>query len=370
MKRIIIAPDSFKGTLSASEAAEIMRTAAVHVVPDAEVILIPIADGGEGTIDALRAEKIYSTATGPFFDRIDTFWGELNGSAVIESAACCGLPLVAGKENPAATTTYGVGELIGEALDRNFSDIIIALGGSSTNDAGCGMAAALGVRFIGDCGDFIPTGGTLDKVLNIDITNRDMRLRGVTVMAMCDVKNPLYGKNGAACIFAPQKGAGADMVRILDNGLFHISRVIKRDLGIDVSSLEGAGAAGGMGAGVVAFLGGILKSGIDIILDTVNFDDRLRGASLVLTGEGRFDSQSLNGKVIGGIAKRTKKAGVPLIAIAGSAEDAKNCYDSGITAVFSIQRKPLPFCEAIQETKRNLYLTTENVIRTFFALRE
>lgn len=368
MIKIIVAPDSFKGTLSACKVAEIMCVAVCDVLPDAEVIAVPTSDGGEGTIEALCAKKIQTVASNPFFEPINTFYGDFKGCAVIESAACCGLPLSAGRENPSLTTTYGVGEFIKKALDDGYTDIIAALGGSSTNDAGCGMAAALGVRFTGDDGEFIPTGGTLKAVRHIDISHLDLRIRNATVTAMCDIINPLYGKNGAAYIFAPQKGADEEMVICLDEGLRHISSVIKRDLGIDVSSLEGAGAAGGMGAGVVAFLGGRLKSGIDIVLDAAGFDDMLCGASLVLTGEGRFDSQSLDGKVICGIAKRTKKAGIPLIAVAGSIEDVENCYDAGVTAVFSIQRTPLPFCEAVLRTERDLYSTVVNVIRTFTAL--
>lgn len=367
--RIITAPDSFKGTLSAREAADIMRAAIKEVLPDAEIIAVPTADGGEGTIEALCAEKIKASVSNPFFESIPAFFGDFNGCAVIESAACCGLPLAAGRENPTLTTTYGVGELIKKALDGGYCHIIAALGGSSTNDAGCGMAAALGVRFYGDEKKFIPVGGTLAKVRHIDISALDVRIKNVSVTAMCDITNPLYGPDGAAYIFAPQKGADEEMVKRLDEGLRNIASVIKADLGTDVSQLDGAGAAGGMGAGMAAFLGAKLKSGIDVVLDAAGFDEMLCGASLVLTGEGRFDSQSLQGKVICGIAKRTKKAGIPLIAIAGSAEEVENCDNAGITAVFSIQRRPMPYHEAILYTKRNLYITTANIIRTFTAFR-
>lgn len=369
MIKIIIAPDSFKGTMSASEVSDIMYSAVRDNLPNAEIIIVPIADGGEGTIEALRAKKNYAVVQNPFFEPIHSYYGDFNGSAVIESAACCGLSLAAGRENPSITTTFGVGELIKKALDDGYTKIITALGGSSTNDAGCGMAAALGVRFTGNNGTFIPTGGTLSEIRGIDMSQLDMRIRHTTITAMCDITNPLFGINGAAFVFAPQKGANADEVNHLDTGLRHISSVIKQDLNLDVTSLEGAGAAGGMGAGVVAFLSGKLKSGIDIVLDTAGFDQILNGACLVITGEGRFDSQSLNGKVISGIAKRTKQAGIPLITVAGSADDVEGCYDTGITAIFSIQRTPLPFSEAVLRSKRDLYAVVSNIIRTFTAFK-
>ncbi len=367
MLKIIIAPDSFKGTLSAREAAEIMSRAAGDILPDAEIITVPIADGGEGTIEALHAHKIYTVVNNPYFEPIHSYYGDYNGSAVIESAVCCGLPLVAERKNPALTSTYGVGELIKQALDDGYRNIIIALGGSSTNDAGCGMAAALGVRFTGKNGDLIPTGKTLGDIEHIDMSQLDFRIRQTEITAMCDITNPLYGINGAAYVFAPQKGAKCDEVKLLDDGLRHISKIIQKDLSMDISMLEGSGAAGGMGAGVMAFLGGTLKSGIENMLHAADFDRLLYGASLVITGEGHFDSQSIKGKVISGIAGRTQKLNIPLIVVAGSVEEVNNCYDMGITSVFSIQRTPLPFNEAVLRTKSDLYAAVNNIIRTFIA---
>ena len=233
---------------------------------------------------------------GPYFEKLDAFYGILpdGRTAVIEMAACAGLPLVGERKNPLLTTTYGVGELILDAARRGCRKIIVGLGGSATNDAGCGMAAALGVRFEGKGGSFIPTGGTLSDVKKITV-NLPPELCGVEIVAMCDIDNPLYGEKGAACIFAPQKGADAGAVRLLDEGLIHISKIIKRDLGVDVSAIPGGGAAGGMGAGMVAFLGSSLRPGIETVLDTVGFDRALQGADLVLTGEGRLDTQSLLG---------------------------------------------------------------------------
>ncbi|MDD4772593.1 MAG: glycerate kinase [Eubacteriales bacterium] len=369
MIKIIIAPDSYKGTLSASDVANIMYSAIRNNLSDAEIIIVPIADGGEGTIEALHAVKIYETVSNPYFEPIKSFYGDIKGSAVIESAACCGLPLVAGRENPLLTTTFGVGEMIKKALDDGYRNIIIALGGSSTNDAGCGMAAALGVCFYGKNGLFIPTGGTLCEIQHIDISGLDRRLREASVTGMCDITNPLYGMNGAAHMFAPQKGANREETEYLDDGLRHISSVIKESLDIDVSSIEGAGTAGGMGAAAVAFLGGKLTKGIDVVLDAVGFDDMLCGTSLVITGEGRFDLQSIGGKVISGIAERTKKAGIPLISVAGSVEEFTGYNELGITAVFSIQQIPIPFSESVLRTKKDLYSTVCNVIRTFYAAR-
>lgn len=369
MIKIIIAPDSYKGTLSAYEVGEIMYSAVRDILPDAKIILVPTADGGEGTIDALKAVKIYKTVYNPYFEPIKSFYGDFNGSAVIESAACCGLPLIPGRENPLLTTTFGVGEMIQKSLDDGYRNIILALGGSSTNDSGCGMAAALGVCFYGKSGLHIPTGSTLCEINDIDVSGLDMRLREASISVMCDINNPLYGINGAAFMFAPQKGANREETEYLDAGLRHISGVIKRCLNIDVALLEGAGAAGGMGAAAVAFLGGKLTKGIDVVLDAVGFDDMLSGASLVITGEGRFDNQSIGGKVVSGIAKRTKRARIPLISISGSVEEVSRYNELGITAVFSIQQIPMPFSESILRTKKDIYSTVSNVIHTFYASR-
>jgi glycerate kinase len=281
-------------------------------------------------------------------------------------AACAGLPLVDGRANPMLTTTYGVGQLIADAARRGCKKIILGLGGSATNDFGAGAAAALGVNFFNkDDENFTPTGGTLADVVNIDMSYMLQALKGVELVTMCDIDNPLYGKTGAAYIFGPQKGADAAMVEVLDKGLRAISKVAKRDLGVDVSELAGAGAAGGMGGGMVAFFGSQLKMGIDVVLDTVGFDKLLAGADLVLSGEGKIDSQSIRGKVVVGVARRAKRQNVPVVAVVGGIDDDVDAaaYAEGVEAIFSINRKPVDFAIAKTRSKENLRLTMDNLMR-------
>ena len=359
--KILIVPDSFKGTLSASEVCDAIGDGILSEIPDAEIIKIPVADGGEGSSDALGAERIFVSVHGPLGETCDAFIGKLNQTAVIEMASCAGLPLVKGRENPEVTGTYGVGELILKALDLGFRDFLLCLGGSATNDCGCGMAACLGVSFENEKGEkFIPVGGTLKDIRKIDLSNIDKRLLDSRIRAMCDVKNPLYGENGAAYVFAPQKGADEECVKRLDYGLRCFAEACNSSLGTDVSLLEGGGAAGGMGAGVVALLKGKLVRGIDAVLDAASFDERLDGADAIISGEGRFDSQSFGGKVISGIAERAGE--VPLIAVCGSVDrDIEKL--SEICSVFSIQSTPLRFEDAIKHSKRDLYFTSKNIAR-------
>ncbi len=369
MKKIIVIPDSFKGTLSSAENCEICCAEILSAFPGCEVVSVPVADGGEGSVDcflaALGGKKVLVAVKGPYFEKLDAFYGILpdGRTAVIEMAACAGLPLVGERKNPLLTTTYGVGELILDAARRGCRKIIVGLGGSATNDAGCGMAAALGVRFEGKGGSFIPTGGTLSDVKKITV-NLPPELCGVEIVAMCDIDNPLYGEKGAACIFAPQKGADAGAVRLLDEGLIHISKIIKCDLGVDVSAIPGGGAAGGMGAGMVAFLGSSLRPGIETVLDTVGFDRALQGADLVLTGEGRLDTQSLRGKVVIGVARRAKKHGVPVVAVVGGYDaDLDAVNQEGVSAIFSINRLPEPLEVSGPKTRENFALTLRNILR-------
>lgn len=371
MKKIIVIPDSFKGTMSSAENCEICRAEILSVFPECEVVCIPVADGGEGSVDcflaALGGKKIRLQVTGPYFEKLDAFYGRLPDGriAVVEMAACAGLPLVGERKTPLLTTTYGVGELILDAARRGCKKIIVGLGGSATSDAGCGMAAALGVRFEGTGGTFIPTGGTLKNVRRI-IPNLPPELCGVEIVTMCDIDNPLYGENGAAYVFAPQKGADAAAVRLLDEGLVHISKIIKRDLGVDVSAIPGGGAAGGMGAGMAAFLGSKLLPGIEIVLDTVGFDKALESADLVLTGEGRLDTQSLRGKVVIGVARRAKVRGVPVVAVVGGYDTGLDAvYQEGVSAVFSINRLPEPLEVSGPLTRENFALTLRNILRLF-----
>ena len=259
-------------------------------------------------------------------------------------AAAAGLPQVGALRCPGTATTYGVGELIAHAVDSGCRKILLGLGGSATNDGGCGCAAALGVRFYdADGQSFVPVGDTLGRIARIDTAEAAALLRSVEITVMCDVTNPLYGPTGAAYVFAPQKGADAEKVKSLDAGLRHFGDVIRSQYGLDVSAMPGAGAAGGMGAGCVALLGGTIQSGIDAVLDVTGFDRQLEGADLVITGEGRIDSQSADGKVVSGVARRTRAKGVPLIAIAGGiADSAGAVYDIGVSAMFSTDRAALP----------------------------
>ncbi len=369
MKKIIVIPDSFKGTMTSAENCEICRREILNIWPGCEVLTVPVADGGEGSVDcflaALGGERRTLCVTGPLGDPLDAYYGILpdGETAVIEMAAAAGLPLVEGRANPMLTTTYGVGELMLDAVRRGCKKIIMGLGGSSTNDAGCGMAAALGYRFFRENGcAFIPTGGTLCEVARIEGNAGSMK--GVETVAMCDIDNPLFGESGAAYVFAPQKGADEAMVKRLDEGLRHIGGIIKRDLGRNVGSLPGGGAAGGMGAGMAAFLGSPLVMGIEAVLDTVKFDGMLNGADLVLTGEGKLDAKSLRGKAVIGISRRARAAGVPVVAIVGGYDSCLDgAYSEGVSAVFSISRLPEPLSVSGPKTKENFSLTVRNILR-------
>lgn len=363
MRKCIILPDSFKGTMSALRVCEIMKKCILQVFPNCEVIAIPVADGGEGTVDcflqALGGRKVKLQTSGPFMENIESFYGITeDNTAIIEMAAAAGLPLAAGKLDPEKASTYGVGELIYDAAMKGCKRIILGLGGSCTNDGGAGMAAALGTKFYDEYGvPFIPVGGTLSQVFQIDISETTKLLKGIEIIAMCDIDNPMYGENGAALIFAPQKGADEKIVARLEQQLRCFSHTIHMSLGIDVSELKGAGAAGAMGAGVYAFLGAALKRGIEIVLDLVDFDTLLTKCDYVFTGEGRLDRQSLSGKVVMGVSGRAKAKHVPVIAVVGSMEkELKEIYDMGVTAVYetSINRKTMDeikmHCEEDLET--------------------
>lgn len=351
MKRAILIPDSFKGTLSSAEICSILKEQILNRFPDCEVLSVPVADGGEGSVDcfltALGGERIPAAVSGPFGEKVDAFFGMLpdGETAVVEMAACAGLPLAEGRLDPLRATTFGVGELFLAAAARGAKKIIVGLGGSATNDGGCGAAAACGVRFFNAAGEtFVPAGGTLSQIDRIDASQLAPALNGIEFTAMCDIDNPLFGSTGAAAVFAPQKGASPEQVTLLDEGLRALSDVIARDLALDVSVLPGGGAAGGMGAGMSAFFGAALRPGIETVLDTVHFDEMLRGTDWVFTGEGRIDSQSLRGKVVIGVARRAKTAGVPVIAIVGDAEDElAGAYEAGVTAVFPINRRARDF---------------------------
>ena len=371
MKKFVLAPDSFKGTLSAGQLCDGMEAAILRHFPGAEVIRIPAADGGEGTVDAFLTacggEKIPVPVTGPFFgETVEGFFGLLpDGSAVLEMAACAALPMVEGRRDPEGTTTYGVGQLIRAALDKGCRRLYIGLGGSCTNDGGCGAAAACGVRFLDDTGaEFVPTGGTLAKIGRMDLSGLDPRLAACAITVLSDVRNPLCGETGAAYVFGPQKGADPACVQRLDAGLRHLDEVWQTALGTSYADLPGAGAAGGMGAGMAAFFGGKLQSGIDALLDAARFEQRAAGATAVFTGEGRIDSQSMGGKAVIGIARRAAALGVPVIAVVGAAAPgSEKAYEHGVSAIFSTCRRCNTLAEAAQTAPADLDATMDAILR-------
>lgn len=371
MQNFILVPDSFKGTLSAIEVCNIMKSSIKNLYKDVNIISVPVADGGEGTVDAflyaLGGKKKSIWVSDAFNEqKILAYYAMLkNDIAVIEMAACAGLPLVKNRLEPDKTTTFGVGELIIDAINSGAKKIILGLGGSATNDGGCGMAAALGVKFKDEQNqEFIPTGGTLSQIYKIDMNNIYSKIKDVEFISMCDVDNPLCGKLGASAVFAPQKGADEDMVKLLDEGLAHLAKIIKRDLHIEVKDIKGAGAAGGLGAGSIAFLQSKLTKGIDVILDTIKFDELVSKADIVFTGEGKFDSQSLHGKVVMGVANRSQKYKTPVIVVTGAiGENIQEAYNKGITAIFSINKEPMEFSKSALKSKENMILTMENILR-------
>ena len=349
MKKIIVISDSFKGSLSSGEIARIAADCISRSFPGCRVLGLPVADGGEGTVDcfleAVGGERVTVPCTGPWGEPVQAAYGRIGDTAVIEMAAAAGLPMAGDRLDPSRTTTYGVGQLILHAVQQGARHLVLGLGGSATNDGGCGAAAALGVRFYNAAGEaFVPVGATLPEIASIDCTEAAERLKGVAVEVMCDIDNPLCGDRGAAAVFGPQKGADAAMIRRLDQALGHMADIIEKDLGRSVRTLPGAGAAGGFGAGAAAFFGAELRPGIEVVLDLVRFDELLDGCDLVLTGEGRMDGQSLGGKVPIGVSRRAKARNVPVVAIVGVVGPGiEPVYDEGITAVFTTNREALPF---------------------------
>ena len=378
MRKYVVIPDSFKGCLSSGEICGIIAREIRCRDPEARVCALPVADGGEGTVDAflgaLGGKKVAVPCRDPYGRPLTAHYGLFpdGKTAVIEMAAAAGLPLVGEDRRVADTTTYGVGQLIAYALKRGAERIILGLGGSATNDGGCGAAAALGVEFLDAEGKaFVPVGGTLRRIAHIRTAGLLPALRQAEVIAMCDIDNPLCGESGAAAVFAPQKGADAATVRMLDEGLAHLAAVIEKDLGRSLLTLPGGGAAGGFGAGSVAFLGARLQMGIEAVLDLTDFDRLAADAYLVITGEGRLDSQSLRGKVVVGVARRARALGVPVVALVGSSEtDIAAAYDAGVTAVFPINPAPTTLSEALAHARTHLAFTAENVLRFARCLEE
>ncbi|MFB7304028.1 glycerate kinase [Heyndrickxia sporothermodurans] len=370
--KIIIAPDSFKESLSALEAANAIEEGFSAVIPDAEYIKLPMADGGEGTVqslvDATNGKIIEKVVTGPLGLPVQGFFGLLgNGkTAVIEMSAASGIHHVPlDKRNPLLTTTYGTGELIVEALNFGAKEIIMGLGGSATNDGGAGMAQALGAKLLNNQKEQISFGGAaLSDLKTIDISQVDSRLSNVQFIVACDVDNPLTGENGASAIFGPQKGATQEMVTRLDKSLMHFANIIKKELHKNVERVLGAGAAGGMGAGMLAFFNAELKRGVDIVTQTLKLETHLDGADLVITGEGKIDGQTIFGKTPIGVAKLAKKKGIPVIGVAGYIEDKnRRVREEGIDALFSI----VPGATSLEDAMTNAYQylkdCSENIAR-------
>ncbi|MBX5435759.1 MAG: glycerate kinase [Alicyclobacillaceae bacterium] len=374
--KIVLAPDSYKGSLSAKAACEAMEAGIRRAFPDADIVHVPMADGGEGTAESLVSatggEMVECMVTGPLGERVRARWGRLGDgrTAVIELAEASGLVLVPpARRNPLHTTTYGTGELIADAVRAGCRDIILAIGGSASNDAGAGMAQALGVRLLDDAGrELPPGGGALGRLARIDATRMLPGVRECRVTVACDVDNPLVGPEGASAVFGPQKGATPEMVKVLDDNLRHFADVVERDLGVRVADLPGAGAAGGMGAGAVAFLAATLRRGVEIVIDAVRLEEKLRGADLVLSGEGQCDHQTVRGKTPFGVAQVARRAGVPVVLLAGSLGDGVEAlFEHGVTSAFSIVDRPLSLDEAMARAPALIASAAERVVRAVFA---
>lgn len=372
--RLIVAPDSFKGTLSAPEAARAMAAGIRAVMPGAQVEMIPVADGGEGTAEVLVAatggRMLEREVTGPLGNPVRAWWGILGdgATAVVEMASASGLNLVPpDKRNPLLTTTYGSGELIRAALDAGAKRIIVGLGGSGTNDGGAGMAQALGVQLLDAEGQPLARGGgELLRLARIDLTSRDPRLSATEIIGACDVGNVLLGPEGASLVYGPQKGASPAQARMLNEALGTYSAVIQREAGTDVSTISGGGAAGGMGAGLVAFCDARLMRGIDIVLDAVGFDARIAVADAVITGEGSLDRQSKYGKALQGVLGRASRAGIPVYAIAGVIEGLPSAYcgPGGFAGVASLAGSGVTRAEAERRAGELLRERTAELVRT------
>ncbi len=370
--KVVVAPDSYKGSLTALEVATAIEAGLRRIFPAAEVVKVPMADGGEGTVqslvDATGGRIVRGPVTGPLGETVEAFYGILGDgkTAVIEMAAASGLPLVPkDKRDPRVTTTYGTGELIRSALDRGCRKLLIGIGGSATNDGGAGVAQALGARMVDQDGRDLPWGGAaLSRLARIETTGLDRRLAETEIVAACDVDNPLFGPRGAAAVYGPQKGATPAMVEELDGCLRHYAEVVRRDLGADIVDLPGAGAAGGLGGGLVAFLHARLRPGVEIVIEATDLAGKLRDADLVITGEGGIDRQTIYGKAPIGVAHVAKRFGLPVVVIAGSvADDADVVYEHGIDALESLVKRPMALEEAVANAAVFVSSAAERVAR-------
>lgn len=374
--KIIVAPNAFKGSLSGHEAALSIERGIRRTAAEAEIVRLPVADGGDGLAEilarALDGRLIATTVSGPLQTPVNASFCylEREKTAIVEMAQASGLELVArAQRNPEETTTFGTGQLIGKCLDMGVSRIVVGLGGSATCDGGIGAAAALGYRFLDANGvELSPVGRNLIHIKSIDFSRRDPRLDKVTVEAICDVANPLFGPEGASYVYSPQKGADAAQVARLDEGLANLAAVIQEEMGIEVGTLSGAGAAGGLGAGVHAFFNGRLRKGIDLVIDLIGLKKALAGADLVITGEGCIDYQTKFDKAPAGVARAAQEAGIPCVAICGKVgQGVEELHDIGFTAIFSLCHRPLDISEALAQADTLLADTAEQVMRLFLA---
>ena len=377
MKKIVIASDSFKGSLSSAEVAACGERAVHRLCPDCKVVQLPVADGGEGTVETLTAALGGQSVTAIVHDPLGRLitarygWIAQEQTALIEMAAASGLPLLPLEErNPWLTSTYGTGELIQNALERGCHKFLIAIGGSATNDGGMGLLQALGFRFLDAEGKELPgCGGSLQQIQQIDSSGVLVDLAQCQFTVACDVTNPFYGPTGAAYVFAPQKGADAEMVEALDQGLRHFAQLIHTTQGIAIDQLAGAGAAGGLGGGLVAFLNARLTPGIEMVLDALRFDTQITGADLIITGEGKLDAQTCMGKTPLGILRRAQQQGIPVVALGGAVEASEALNQCGFLAVFPILPYPTSLTEAMDSsfTQQNIERTIAQVLRLFSA---
>lgn len=355
--KIVLAPNGFKECLPAGRVADCLEEGIGRVLPRAELVKVPMADGGDGTaralVEATEGELVEQTVTGPLGEAVEACLGILGDgrTAVIEMAQASGLRLIAPqRRNPLFTTTYGTGELIRVALDRGATNIVVGIGGSATVDGGAGMAQALGARLLDDRGEDIPFGGgNLGRLRRIDVATLDARLGSVSVLVASDVDNLLTGPQGASSVYGPQKGATPEMVTQLEANLSHYAEIIRRDLGVEVRTAPGGGAAGGLGAGLVAFLRAEIRPGVEVVIEISEFEEKVKGADLVITGEGKIDGQTPFGKAPVGVARVAKQHGIPVIAVAGwVADDARVVLDHGIDAIFSVTKHPMSLEEAME----------------------
>ncbi len=374
--KIVIAPQGFKAGISGLEAAEAIARGVAAVDPDAETVLAPVADGGDGTlnalVDATGGQVFTSTITGPLGQPLEARWGVMGdgSTAVIEMALASGLALVPQRRrNPRVTTTAGTGEILKEAMDRGYTRVIVGLGGSATNDGGAGMATALGARFLDSEGRPLPPGGSvLARLDRIETQGLHPALGQATIIAATDVTNPLCGPDGASAVFGPQKGANPEMVQELDAALANFARVVARDLHRDVSEEPGAGAAGGLGAGLMAFAGATLQSGIDMVCEVLQFDALLQGADLVITGEGRADRSTIFNKAPAGVARHAQAHGVPTVLLAGSLGSGyEELYEHGLAAVVCIADRPMSFDVSLSRSAELLESAAERTLRLILA---